>query len=88
MNFKFEYIPPVKYPKPTDPFGFLVRQKILQQDLPQHEILPPNDDLSAQMYTSPMLGKILEKYNQGVPGGKSKKNDNFYRKSHNEFNTK
>jgi len=71
-DFKFEYIPPAKFTKPHDPFGFLVRQKILQQDVPQQEILPPNDDLAAQMYTAPMLGKILDKYKTKDVGKESK----------------
>ncbi|CAI2361893.1 unnamed protein product [Moneuplotes crassus] len=70
-EFKFEYISPVKYEKPKDPFGFLNRQRILHQDVPQHEIMAHSDNIVEQAYTAPMLGKILEKYSGYSPDKKN-----------------
>jgi hypothetical protein len=51
--------------RPSDPFGFISRQKILEHDFPQNEISPSGDDHAAIVNRSPMVEKIMNKYGKG-----------------------
>lgn len=61
-DFKFDSVKTPPHSKPRDPFGFITRKKILEQDVPRHEISSFDPGQAALSHRAPKLNKILTKY--------------------------